>query len=514
MLFCVALLLYGCYNKPKEEHVLLIETLKRGALEEAIVSIHETQQSQEIKSFLLGYVDYLRYGYDSKILLSKPPKSIETFPNAYKVMYYYMTGDIIFGLNKKVKAYDYYLKAKNLAKKENQILQNEVFVRFLGFYQKKSQHNLDFFKQYKESYLRQEHDDIDTYWIEYYTLWLRIHEEWLRKKENQKKIHEKSRFLTNMNKEEFETAFKLARNNDFFTARLYQLKGIYYSSLIEEPNKADLAFNKAKELFDNSKFFFSNKESIKAKINVAISLMRKKEYDSAVFTFKESLKSATLKKELYAKELIYSSLSNCYGELDNQSDSIYYLDKSEQIKDSVNQYVNGLVIENKEYRNQIIDGVEANEVLNQKNKMLLIFIITLLLISAFIYHNWVLSKKEKKNLEIEHEQTKEEIESIKKLVIQDRIILKNKVHVLLDELIFIKSEDHYLALNTSGKKEFIRGNISKIIKELPPNFVRCHRSYIVNINSIKQYNKESLLLINKAIIPVSRSYKKQFENFK
>ena len=78
----------------------------------------------------------------------------------------------------------------------------------------------------------------------------------------------------------------------------------------------------------------------------------------------------------------------------------------------------------------------------------------------------------------------------------------------LAELMYIKSEDHYLNfVPHEGKNQFLRGKISEILEELPPNFVKCHRSYIVNKNYIKSNTYKSITLQTGEEIPVSRSFK-------
>lgn len=503
ILLFFALLFSSCTKKGEPE--LIIEFIKQGQLNEATAYIKSIKESNEVKDFLLAYVGYLKDGFDKEKILLKTPKAFNQFPNAYKTMYYYMTGDIIFGLNKKVEAYDYYLKAKKFAKKESQFLQNEVLKRILGYFQKKAQHNLELFKQYKATYLSQKHDKIDVFWLQYYNLWLRVHEEWLRKLKNQ------DSFVTNIKAEEFDLLIKSAGNTIYFKGKVNQLLGIYYSSLVNNFTKADSIFNNAKELFQNDQFFFSKKESIKAKINVGISLMRKKEYDTAIYIFQKSLQSPILKGELYGKQLVYNNLAQCYNAL-KKKDSIYFLKKRDSIKYTINKYVNGLLVENKEYKNQVIDKKEENDKLNKKNEMLIVSIITLILLSALIYYNWSLSKRKNKNLEEERTETIERLKELKSIVIKNHIILKDKTKIYISDLMYIKSDDHYLNFYTSeGKKHFVRGKISQIKKELPPNFIQSHRSYIVNRNFIKQITNSELFLINNTDIPISRSFKDRFK---
>ncbi|MBC7494670.1 MAG: LytTR family transcriptional regulator DNA-binding domain-containing protein, partial [Flavobacterium sp.] len=79
-----------------------------------------------------------------------------------------------------------------------------------------------------------------------------------------------------------------------------------------------------------------------------------------------------------------------------------------------------------------------------------------------------------------------------------------------NELEYIKSEDHYLELFVKNKKEVIRGTISEILLQLPPNFAQSHRSYIINKNYIVRRNTTNIVLKNNVVIPVSRKYKTGF----
>ena len=106
-------------------------------------------------------------------------------------------------------------------------------------------------------------------------------------------------------------------------------------------------------------------------------------------------------------------------------------------------------------------------------------------------------------------QSKRKIEELKKIVEKDHIILKDRTKVYISDLIYIKADDHYLKLFlVNGKEHFVRGKLSQIKQELPTNFRQSHRSYIVNVNFIKQVNSDYIVLINKGEVPLSRTYKK------
>ena len=74
---------------------------------------------------------------------------------------------------------------------------------------------------------------------------------------------------------------------------------------------------------------------------------------------------------------------------------------------------------------------------------------------------------------------------------------------------YIKAEDHYIRIYTSdGKNHLVRGRISELEEQLPPNFIRTHRSFITNRNFIKHFGKSSLRLIDTTEIPISRTFQK------
>jgi DNA-binding LytR/AlgR family response regulator len=121
------------------------------------------------------------------------------------------------------------------------------------------------------------------------------------------------------------------------------------------------------------------------------------------------------------------------------------------------------------------------------------------------------STKKTEVLETEKTETIKKIDELKQVVVKNHIILKDKTKVYVADLTYIKSDDHYLKVYlSSGKSHFVRGKLLKIIKELPPNFIRCHRSYVVNRNFIKQINNTNIVLVDQTELPLSRTYKDKF----
>ena len=76
------------------------------------------------------------------------------------------------------------------------------------------------------------------------------------------------------------------------------------------------------------------------------------------------------------------------------------------------------------------------------------------------------------------------------------------------DIFSVNLRSHHENFHAFFSKEFVRGKISEIVNELPPNFVQTHRSYIVNRNLINSQTGNSVFLEGKIEIPLSRNFKK------
>ena len=79
-----------------------------------------------------------------------------------------------------------------------------------------------------------------------------------------------------------------------------------------------------------------------------------------------------------------------------------------------------------------------------------------------------------------------------------------KIH--FSKLQFIESDGDYLKIHTNNKIHRILGRMKVFHTKLPDNFIRCHRSFIVNINCVSSLNNNKLL-INEREIPISKLYR-------
>ncbi len=90
------------------------------------------------------------------------------------------------------------------------------------------------------------------------------------------------------------------------------------------------------------------------------------------------------------------------------------------------------------------------------------------------------------------------------LVKSDRKIKR----LILDDIRMIESLSDYVKIH--GKDEVIvtKEKISGLAERLPENFIRVHRSFIVNKAFIKSYTKEKIEL-GEVLVPISRTFKKE-----
>ena len=81
-----------------------------------------------------------------------------------------------------------------------------------------------------------------------------------------------------------------------------------------------------------------------------------------------------------------------------------------------------------------------------------------------------------------------------------------------DEIIYIESLSDYIKIHLQNKIIVTRETISAIDAKLPQqDFLRIHRSYIVNLSKIESFTNEEITLKNTSLT-ISRSYKKEVLN--
>ena len=77
--------------------------------------------------------------------------------------------------------------------------------------------------------------------------------------------------------------------------------------------------------------------------------------------------------------------------------------------------------------------------------------------------------------------------------------------VQFTDIIYIQSSSEYVMIHTKAKRIMLYSSMDGILKKLPANFMRVHRSYIVNLNAIDRVNGNTVE-INNHSISISKTY--------
>ncbi len=87
------------------------------------------------------------------------------------------------------------------------------------------------------------------------------------------------------------------------------------------------------------------------------------------------------------------------------------------------------------------------------------------------------------------------------------------VKVPVSEIVSLESLKDYVRISgVDGQKWVTMGTMSSFEDKLPEDFIRVHRSFIVNINHIVEFNSQTITVVGGAQIAIGRTYREQFEN--
>ena len=87
------------------------------------------------------------------------------------------------------------------------------------------------------------------------------------------------------------------------------------------------------------------------------------------------------------------------------------------------------------------------------------------------------------------------------------INIDNKTIINPDEINYIKKDGMKLVFCTNNKNYTTYNSFNNIKNILPDNFIRCHKSYIANIQNIKAINKNTINFHNNLSCEIGSKYK-------
>lgn len=77
------------------------------------------------------------------------------------------------------------------------------------------------------------------------------------------------------------------------------------------------------------------------------------------------------------------------------------------------------------------------------------------------------------------------------------------------EIVYIEAKSHYLYMYLSYSDECpqIRSKLNEFMPQLPQQmFIKCHRSYIINLMHIRKFTRRNITMSNGDILPVAQSH--------
>jgi preprotein translocase subunit SecG len=492
-----------CQNELED----VLSSLKKRDYDKAF-SLVETIRVPEIQSLILFNINYYIEGnYQNRIKgisLNRPLSTRDS------ILYYHFLGDYYKIVNEKNNRFLSCDKALKIANKlgEKRLIFESLDKKIEYLIYNKRGDTLEISKLLKKlqkvSSTRQ-----DNFWFYYRSIQAKNLIKDYKLSRQLLKPEEVKDYLKKEVSNLFDSLKVNSLNVNYYKGKYYKLLSTYQADWLKDYQKSNRNLLIAKSFFIQYSYYETQDEAKGTDFNRAMNYFNTGDFQKAIPLYKENLKRK--KSDLYKKNN-YTWLYKSYAKLSNYKLADFYDKKADSIKEK-------LKIEEDD-----IQRFEANENENnfkleeEKNKKLsktlatiipILGVVTLILILIFyLYKRY---KKKSTILEEEKTETLQEIAELKKIVIKNHIILKDKTKVYVTDLMYIKSDDHYLRINTQeGNERMVRGKLSQIKEELPPNFIQCHRSYIVNSNFIKQVNSNYILLINKEQIPLSRSYKDKF----
>lgn len=122
----------------------------------------------------------------------------------------------------------------------------------------------------------------------------------------------------------------------------------------------------------------------------------------------------------------------------------------------------------------------------------------------------------KSNIELALYKTKVQKQSVSSNEEFNSFFVKNKgelIKIELDDILYLEAFDNYCNLYTSNQKHLISHTLKSVEEKLPQQqFIRVHRSFVINVTKIKSL-QDGYIFIEKNKIPLSASNKDELMKY-
>ena len=100
----------------------------------------------------------------------------------------------------------------------------------------------------------------------------------------------------------------------------------------------------------------------------------------------------------------------------------------------------------------------------------------------------------------------------------DTIFLKTDYHIIkvsISDIRYIEAMSEYLKVHLRNESKPIITLLSmkKMEERLPANFMRIHRSYIINLEDIREVNKNRVIMDAETSLPIGDNYRETFQKY-
>lgn len=292
-------------------------------------------------------------------------------------------------------------------------------------------------------------------------------------------------------------------------------------SKLEQWDSADYYLNRAWRLLPSA-----GRSTGKTRLNLWILSLSKANAQEDVAEgalYLDSIRSE-VKRELIIKDVDILDAFAGHYELSGNSDSaISYLRMSKERNQELEEQRNAARIK------AAANKLEIAELKNQQNEELKSYQLAILAVLSFGFFGvlWFWKsrraiKKAAAENEIERAKVEEGFSLIndhKKEILSgtesnDQLKLKSKAIINISKLNYLESDGHYVNLYLEGRKnpEVERSSLKAMEDQLKDHdFVRIHRSYLVNASRLKAVYATKVLLEDGSELPLSRTYKEELK---
>ena len=82
------------------------------------------------------------------------------------------------------------------------------------------------------------------------------------------------------------------------------------------------------------------------------------------------------------------------------------------------------------------------------------------------------------------------------------------IFINIEEIVYMERNIRKNIIHFENNEQICYKTLEELLKKLPDYFIRCHKSFVVNLNKVNEYNRHTLILQNGFNIPISRTFEK------